>query len=293
MSSITATTGSTLGTLAREEVRNYLHAKLFWFGAGLVLVLDALMLFDLTGDPGSSGAYMIIPGALLGILGVAIMFGLTRRSDLAAEAAGAVAVPERTRTLALAAATVVPFSVALFSFVVAVLAWNLYPPAGYLVPPGIPGAYVYAQMFGDGVMCAVGGPLLGLLLARYVPKRGVAAVASVLLVIATMLLQGGLVGGDQRYRVFWFWTYFITQRSEVDGIHMGTYPGNPLIWVVYLIVLCTLGIVAAVYHDPDADRPRLMRLGLAGVGAAIVLGILSMTVGYSQPVTSPGICELC
>ena len=37
MSSTTAT-GSTLGVLARQEIRNYLRHKLFWFGAALVLV---------------------------------------------------------------------------------------------------------------------------------------------------------------------------------------------------------------------------------------------------------------
>ena len=197
--------------LARQEIRNYLRHKLFWFGTALVLVLDVVMLFDLDDDPSSSGSYMIAPAALLGVLGLVVMFGLTRRSDRAAEAAGVVAVPERTRTLALACATVVPLSVALVSFVAAVVAWIVHPPADYVVPPGVSNAFVFAQMFGDGVMCAVGGPLLGLLLARYLPRRGVAAVASVVLVIVTILLQGGLVGGEQPYRVFWFWTYFLSQ----------------------------------------------------------------------------------
>jgi hypothetical protein len=291
---VTTDTGSTLGVLARQEIRNYLHHKLFWFGAALTLALDALMLFDLTGDPGSSGTYMIAPGALLGVLGLVVMFGLTRRSDRAAEAAGTVAVPERTRTLALAVSTIVPFSVALLSFVVAVIAWNVHPPVEYVVPPGVPDLFVYAQMFGDGVMCAVGGPLLGLLLARYFPRRGVAAVASVLLVIATILLQGeGLVGSEQRYRVFWVWTYFLTQRQQGGEPHIGSLPGNPFIWVLYQVVLCALGVVAAVYHDSDSDRPRLKRIGLVGAGLALVLGILAMTVGYTEGVFSPEVCGFC
>ena len=52
---------------------------------------------------------------LWGVLGLVVMFGLTRRSDRAAEAAGAVAVPERTRTLALACAIVVPFTAAMLA----------------------------------------------------------------------------------------------------------------------------------------------------------------------------------
>jgi hypothetical protein len=292
MSSTTAA-GSSVGVLARQEIRNYLRHKLFWVGAALVLVVDVVTLFDLGDDAGSSGSYMIAPAALLGVLGLVVMYGLTRRSDRAAEAAGVVAVPERTRTLALAAATVVPFSVALVSFVVAVVTWYVHPPADYVVPPGISDAFVHAQQFGDGVVCAVGGPILGLVLARYVPRRGVAPVASVLLVIATILLQGSLVGGDQPYRVFWVWTYFLTQRSVDDVWHIGTLPGNPFIWVLYLLVLCALGVVMAVRHDPESDRASLTRAALGLTALAVALGVLTMTVGFTDAVISPGVCEFC
>ena len=292
MSSMT-TIGSTLGVLAREEIRNYLRHKLFWLGAALTLLVDVVMLFHLDDDPGSSGSYMIAPAALLGVLGLVVMYGLTRRSDRAAEAAGVVAVPERTRTLALAAATVVPFSVAVGSFVVAVVTWYAHPPAGYVVPPGISNTFVHAEQFGDGVICAVGGPILGLVLARYLPRRGTAPVASVLLVMATILLQGSLVGGDQPYRVFWFWTYFLTQRS-VDGVwHIGTLPGNPFVWVVYLLALCALGVVLAVRHDPESDRVALTKVALGLVALVIVLGVLTMTVGFTEAVISPEVCEFC
>lgn len=293
MSSVT-TSRSTLGVLARQEIRNYLNAKLFWFGAALTLVLDVAMLFHLDSDPGSSGSYMLVPAALLGVLGIVVMFGLTRRSDRSAEAAGTVAVSERTRTLALASATIVPFAVALLSYVIAVVTWYVHPPADYVVPPGVPNGFVHAAQFGGGVMCAVGGPLLGLLLARYVPKQGVAAVASVLVVLTTILLQGGsLVGGEQPYRVMWVWTYFLTQREQGDELHMGTLAGNPFIWVLYLIALCALGVVAAVYHDHESDRSGLRKLAVGLAAVAAVLGVLTMTVGYSQGVISPEVCGAC
>ena len=294
MSSMT-TAGSTVGVLARQEIRSYLRNKLFWFGAALVLALDVVMLFHLDNDPSSSGAYMIAPAALLGVLGLVVMFGQTRRSDRAAEAAGVVAVPERTRTLALACATIVPFSLALVSFVVAVVAWTVHPPAGYVVPPGVSDAFVFAQMFGDGVMCAVGGPLLGLLLARYFPRRGVAAISSVLLVLVTIVMQGGLVGGEQPYRVFWFWTYFLTQSSSgaPDAHHFTTYPGNPFLWIAYLVAVCALGVVLAVRHDPDSDRATLDKAALGLVAVAVLLGVLAMTVGFTESVVSPDVCPVC
>ena len=295
MSATIPDTGSTFGVLARQEIRNYLRSKLFWFGAALTLAVDVTILLDLTDDPGSSGSYMIAPAALLGVLGLVVMFGLTRRSDHAAEAAGAVAVPERTLTLALASATVVPLSVAVLSFIAAVVAWYVHPPAGYIVPPGISNAFVHAQMFGDGVLCAVGGPLLGLLLARYFPKRGITAVASVLLVIATILLQGGLIGGEQPYRVFWVWTYFLTQSPEggPGQHHFTTNPGNPFLWLLYLATLCALGVVIAVRHDPESDRARLGKIAIGLVVVAVALGLLTMTVGFTESVVNPAVCPVC
>ncbi len=292
--STTYDTRSHLDVLARQEIRNYLRHKLFWFGTAMTaLVVVSMFTID---EPGSAGGYMIGPGVMLGVLGLVVMFGLTRRSDRAAEAAGAVAVPERTRTLALARAIVVPFTVAVAAYVAAVIAWQVRPPEEWVVPPGVSDSFVYAAMFGAGVICAVGGPLLGLLLARYLPKRGVAAIAAVLLVLVTILLQGNFNGG-QPYRVFWVWTYFMGQLSwaaDPDGsIHFRTAPGNPFIWVLYLVVVCALGLVVAVLHDPESDRPRLRKIALGLVGLALVLGVLTMLGGYPETLVNPIPCRTC
>ncbi len=294
--STTFDTGSTLGVLAGQEIRNYLRHKLFWFGTALTALISVDVLFSLDHDAGSSAAYMIVPAACLGVFGLVIMFGLTRRSDRAAAAGGAVAVPERVRTLALAISVVVPFAVSVVAFVAAVVAWQVHRPAGYIVPPGITDPFVVAEMFGDGVMCAVGGPLLGLLLARYLPKRGVAAIASVLVVLVTIMLQGNFTGG-QPYRVFWFWTYFVGQFGwgpDPDGtIHFKTAPGNPFLWVLYLVVVCALGVVVAVFHDPESDRTRLRKVAIGLFGLALVLGVLTMVVGYPDVLVNPIPCPTC
>jgi hypothetical protein len=288
------TGSSTLGVLARQEIRAYLRHKLFWVSAAATIALDVAMALDRLDDTGSGG-YMIAPAALLGLLGLVTMFSLTRRSDRAALAAGAVAVPERTRTLALAIATVVPFSLAFLSWLVAVAAYLAWPPQPTTLPQGVSQAFVIAQMFGDGVLCAVGGPLLGLLLARYLPRRGVPVVAVVLLVLITILLQGNFQGG-QPYRVWWVWTYFVGQLSRgwsPGQVHWATAPGNPFLWLGYLAVLCALGVVVAVYHDPDSDRPRLRRVVVGLLAVAVVLGVATMTVGFTDVVTNPLPCAGC
>jgi hypothetical protein len=296
---------STLGVLARQEIGQYLRHKLFWLGAAVMVLTDVTMILGVLDSNSSSLAYMIIPAALLGLLGLVTTYGLTRRSDRAALAAGAVAVPERTRTLALVAAIAVPAGLALISWVVAVASFYVSPPKAYIVPPGVSDAFLFAQMFGGGVLCAVGGPLLGLLLARYLPRRGVPVLSVVALVIVTILLQGNFAGG-QPFRVWWVWTYFVTQVSVLNGqpisgfstdparqIYMGTLPGNPYLWVLYLVLLCVLGVVVAVMHDPESDR-RVLRKAAAGVlVAAVVMGVLTMTVGHTDMVISPLPCTSC
>ena len=45
--STTYETGSTLGVLARQEIRNYLRHKLFWFGAAMTaLVVVSMFAWD-------------------------------------------------------------------------------------------------------------------------------------------------------------------------------------------------------------------------------------------------------
>lgn len=297
--STTLAPGSTFGVLAKQEIRNYLKHKLFWFSAVLTAVMIVLSLLGRTATEGeSSTAYMIAPAALIGLLGLVTMFGLTRRSDRAAQAAGAVSVPERTRTLALATAAVVPLSLGLAQYVVAVVEYYAYPPTEWIVPPQVSDAFLLTAMFGTGVMSTVGGPLLGLVLARYLPLRGVSAIAAVVIVVVTILLQGNFEGG-QPYRVFWVWTYFVGQVSQGWSAdpsfewHTATAPGNPYLWVTYLAVLCVLGVVTALLHDPESDRANLKRLALGLLAAAVVLGVLTMMVGYSEPVFHPLTCESC
>ena len=81
---------------------------------------------------------------------------------------------------------------------------------------------------------------------------------------------------------------------DADGsIHFKTAPGNPFIWVLYLVVVCALGVVAAVYHDPESDRFRLRTIALGLFGLALVLGVLTMVVGYSDVLVNPIPCATC
>jgi|RhiMethySRZTD1v2_1073278.scaffolds.fasta_scaffold04003_15 hypothetical protein len=287
----TVTDLPTLRTLARKEIGNYLRSKLYWFGAGLLAIVSVVGLtapddrFSTVGDG-------IAPAALIGLFGIVIMASLTRNSDRAAEAAGAVSVGQRTRTLALACAAVVPFATGLLWYVTAVIGYNLHPPAPSGVPFGsMNDMFVYAIMFQEGVTACVGGPILGLVIGRWLPQRWVAPVIAVAIVPITMVMQP-LFEWPEHWRQVWIWIHFYgAGGTEEDPDRALRFTGSPYFYILYLAALCVLGVLIALYRDPDADRTGL-RKTLAGVAAAAaVLCILAMVVGPNErqvnPVPSP------
>ena len=281
-----------LRVLAGQEIRNYLRSKLYWVGAGLLTGVTVLFFVDRdTTDGlvnGSSALDMIAPAALLGLFGLLVMAGLTQRSDRAAAAAGTVAVAEHTRTAALAIAIVVPVVTGLLWFVAAVIYYLVEPPSPSTVPFGpVTDAYVFVVMFALSVVSAAGGPILGLLIARWLPRRGVPVFAVVLLVLVTILMQGNF-RSTYHWRVVWPWTYWYGPFGFDTGTsHWLALPGSPEMWVLYLVALCTLGILVAIYHDPQSNRGTLRKL-ISAVGVIAVVALaLTMTLGLHQPFYNP------
>ncbi|GAA2382874.1 hypothetical protein [Dactylosporangium salmoneum] len=283
---------SMLGVLARQEIRHYLGAKLFWLGAALlvaVCVADFLNPDATNGadDYSSSAMGMIAPSALLGVLGLIVMAGLARRSDRAAAAAGSVAVPERTRTLALATAAVVPLGVALLWYAAALAQYHIHPPAPSTVPFGpMTDGHVFAVMFALGVVPAVSGPILGLLLARWLPGRGVTPLAVVLVVLVTILMQGNFQA-TWHWRVVWPWTYWYGPVGWNTGTGQWmALPGSPEAWIAYLLAVCALGVLGTLYHDPESNRTRLRLAIGATVTVAVLALVLTMTLGLPEAVAN-------
>lgn len=273
--------------LARREVRHYALHPLFWVGT--ILLAAQVLLSTVNGEGGmSSTLTMIAPAALLGLLGLIIMTSLAKRSDRAAAATGAPVVPERVRTRALATAILVPGTVALVWFAWAVVYFFTDPPDSFAFPHGpVSTAYVLAVIFALGVVPAAGGPLLGLLLSRWLPQRGMAALALVLVVVVSILMQGNFES-TWSWKAFWPWTYWYGPLGWSSGT--GTWvatPGSPVAWIGYLAALCALGLQLAIVHDPESDRARLKRgIAITLVVAAVALA-LTLTLGLPDAYVNP------
>jgi hypothetical protein len=286
--SVIPATTPVIRVLVRREIRHYLGAKLYWLGAALLVVVTVITFVDASETGPSSTLDMIAPSALLGLLGLIVMAGLVRRSDRAAEAAGSVAVPERTRTAALAAAVVVPFATAVLWYAAALVAYQVNPPAPSTVPFGPFGAGdVFTVMFAVGVIPAVSGPILGLLIARWLPRRGVTPLAVVLVVLVTILMQGNFES-TWHWRVIWPWTAWYGPIGWNSGDdHWLALPGSPQMWIVYLVAVCVLGVLVSIYHDPEADRGKLRLLIGLTAAVAVLAVVLTMVLGLPEAAYNP------
>ena len=278
---------SPLATLARHEIVAYLKHPLFL--VGLALAITAVSFGD---DDSSSLYYGIVPATCFGIFGLMVMAGLVRRSDQAHAAAGTVVLSERERTYALACAAVVPFTCGLAFFAWAVWEYQAHPPMDYTIPFGDVGdGWVYAMLFAIGTMCTLGGPILGLVVGRWLPFRGAAILSSVSLILLTICFQG-IVEPVRTIRVFWPWTYFGGPYGiDGDPERWLILTGSPQWYCLYLVVLCALGVVVAALHDRESPRGGLAKLAGALVAAAVVLGTITMVSGPDEqvnPLPSPG-----
>ena len=284
MTRTTATARSTaFSALATHELKRYLKHPLFLVGAALTVAV-AVMGPD---ETSSSIYHVIVPATTLGLFGLLVMVSLVRGSDSAA-AAGAAVASERTRTLALAAATVVPFVVALGFFGWAVWVYHDTPPLPSAIPFGDVGDnWVYAVLFALGVLPAVGGPILGLVIGRWLSFRGAGVVSAVLLVMATIVMLG-IVEPLRYIRVFMPWTYFGGPYGvEGDPERWLILTGSPFWYCLYLVALCAIGVIVALLHDREQPRNGLAKVFVVGIAVAAVLCLLAMTTGVQEVLVNP------
>ncbi|MGA4668870.1 hypothetical protein ACPCG0_03575 [Propionibacteriaceae bacterium Y1923] len=278
-----------LPSLVRHEIRAYATSPLFL--VGVVLLAAVTVTGHLQANGGASVTMdMIAPATLLGVLGMVVMGQLTARSDRTVAAAGGTPAGESQRTLALAAATVVPLAVGLLWFADAMVRLRVSPPAAWAVPFGpLSMTHVAVVIFCLTVVSAVGGPLLGLLVARWLPGRGWAVVAPVVVVLVTIMLQGNFQS-TWHWRVVWPWTYWWGPTGWNSGsaeVHWTALPGSPGWWLVYLVALCVLGVLLALAHDRELDRRRVwIAVGVVLVVAVAAL-VLTMTTGLPEAVVNP------
>jgi hypothetical protein len=270
--------------LARIEMIRYARRPAFLFGA--MLTLAALLPYLDPAEPVDELS-MIAPAALIGLIGITLSAQRVWASDRCVDAAGSTPVPVATRTLAHLAACLVPFTVGLVFVAISYARYLTDPPPANGYAALMSDGWVLAVWFALGAVSCLGGPVLGVLIARMTDRRAAPILISVGLVAVAIVFQG-LFEPLRRIRVITPWTYW-GGPFGIDGDPQRSlvFTGSPQWWVVYLVLLCALTALVALRHD-QAWRSR--RNGIA-LGALVVIAgltcLAAMWTGTPDTIVNP------
>jgi|SRR5215471_5832810 len=276
----TAQGRATFTALAVRETRRFALNPVFlfalafivyalWAGPGIVTEID-------TANP--------YPAIFLGGFGMMATYWLTRSMRASEPVVGVTPVTLPARTAALCVVALVPFAcgcLALLRFV------QLIPVGNALYGPFSPSGRV-AVLVGQIVVPALGGPLLGVALGRWVRFPGAAFVLFLVLygwvslvTILSMSHPNSVIVAVLRLCAPFA---FFTLLSDSGGVT--AWRGSPWFFIGWQLALCAIAVLVALLRGAEGRvRTRIVRaLGIAGVVALILL-VLAATGGFTHAVT--------
>jgi hypothetical protein len=255
---------ATLLALARADARRYARHPLFVLPSAFVLVMVVASVVQRDGggtDP-MFGTMMI--AFFFGVFGFLVAHRLTNSMLRTRELAGVLPVGRQVRTLSLCLACLVSAAAGAATAVYMVVAAAIWPPDGE--PSSLPVAWfgdypastVLPTLIAMGPVAALGGPLLGVAVARWAPFRGSALLGVVVLVVATAMTGSDEPGGHERLASAW--PHLVDERVVNGKIISTTFVGDIApIWALgWVLCLCGLAVVAALLRDPQHRRPLLV-----------------------------------
>ena len=283
MSTTTAPTSSapsttprqTLAALAGADARRFARHPLFLLGVGAWVVIlgigvanQAVVTLGVE-DPGTFIAFLV------GVFGFVVAHRLTTSLRRSGDLADTAPVSAQRRTLALCLACLVPMTASLLIVAAFVIFGSVWPPTmpngGQVAWFGYePDVTILAILLADSVLACLGGPLLGVAVARWAPFRG-SALLGVVLLMFTVMSASSLP--SPWYAIApWaiFWDARLT-AGEYQASWVLT-AVSPVWYSGYVACLCGLAVVAALGRDRAHRRALLLACGgLAAVGTAFLL----------------------
>ena len=273
---------ATFTALAARETRRFVLNPVFLFAV-------AFIVFALWTGPGTGeteiDTFNPYPAIFFGGFGMMATYWLTRSMRASEPVVGVTPVTQPARTAALCAVAVVPFAcgcLALLRFV------QLIPVSNQIYGPFSPSARV-AVLVGQIVVPALGGPLLGVALGRWVRFPGAAFVlflliygwVSLVTILSMSHANSALVAVLRLFSPFAFFT------STDSGAGVTAWRGSPWFFIGWQLALCAIAVLVALLRGAEGrTRSRIIRaLGVAGV-AALILLVLAALGGFTHPLTA-------
>ena len=225
----------------------------------------------------------------LGGFGMMATFWLTRSMRASEPVAGVAPVTLPARTAALCAVAIVPFGCGCLALIAFLHFHSASDPAYGAFSPSARIAVVAGQI----VVPALGGPLLGVALGRWVRFPGAAFVlflliygwVSLVTILSMSHANSALVAVLRLFAPFAFFTY--TGDTHSAGFAVTAWRGSPWFFIGWQLALCTIAVLVALLRGAEGRvRTRIIRaLGIAGV-AALILLVLAAAGGFTHPVTA-------
>jgi hypothetical protein len=266
--------------LALAEARRFGRHPLFLLAVLLEVTIVGVLVVQEDVVTVSPLEDTVFPTFLFGVFGFVVAHRLTTGLKPARELPETVPTTEQRRTVALCLACLVPFTAGVLLTLVWLVAGALWPPqpqapaetvAWFADMPTWP---LVAAIVASLPLPTLGGPLLGVAVARWAPFRGSALLGTVLLVVGSA--YGDALPGS------WFavspWAN-MSSSLVVDGTILGSWLREDVVmgWrALYIACLCALAALAALLRD-RSDRGRLLVVSGAVSGLAVVSLALAMS----------------
>jgi hypothetical protein len=272
---------ATFAALATRETRRFIRNPLFLAAAGLTAYL---LWSGQRGTVTEIESVDAIAATLFGGLGMIAAFWLTRSMRASEPVVGVTPTTLPARTAALCAVAIAPLGCGCLA-----LLWFVYL---YPVSEPVYGAFSVpariAVLVGQIVIPALGGPLLGVALGRWVRFSGAALVLFLLLSVWINLVTWlTLVHPDSApvavLRLFAPFALF-TLHSDAG---VTAWRGSPWFFIGWQLALCAIAVLVALLRGAEGrTRSRIIgALGIALAAAAIML-VLAGTGGFTHAVTT-------
>ena len=269
----------TFVTLAARELRRFVVNPVFLFAVGMCVLIG-------TGD--SDGVVEIdtvvgYPAAFLGGFGMMAMYWLTRSMRNSEPVVGVTPIAEPVRTAALCAVAIVPFLcgwLTLFAFI------RVFP-IGSPVYGDFSEPTQVAILVGQIVVPALGGPLLGVALGRWISFPGAAFVLFLLIFgWVNLATWPSLTHPDSApsaaLRLFSPFAFFTFADNGPD---VTLWRGSPWFFIGWQLALCAIAVLVALLRGADSRlRPRVARARWVALVVAGIMFVLANVVGVTHTV---------